>query len=484
MQQSDPDVRIDAWLREQLDAVPEPARAVAEALDAAASTPQRHGRLFWLRQLLGLDRSRIQRGDAERPEVVLMPGLPAGSAGTRALGREGAIPLPLMLLALAVALAIVGALAWMTVGPGRELIGGSTRVGTVAPEQPLRPLDPPGPDRVIAVDPENGHFATLDGAIAAAEPGDRIELYPGTYQAEVTITDDVTIVGVGDREDIIVEPLPLAEGEDVRDRVRRVFTLRDSDATLQGFTVRSSLNGTTIVVDGGSPQLLDLYVDPVGDGTMGSPTSPREAFELGGGTTATVRDSLITSLGSVFGGATPVFERVTFDGGCLFIEDGGTDPIVRDTTFRDSRCPGFSISAAKGASATLEANHIYSRPDQAGIRAANSSTSVAVRGTDITGGREGILATDGAEIDVMTTQVDEAQVGVRVIDADAILRLNRLERNVTGLQVSGDGYLETISNDICDNELNLDLADGALVPLAQNAVRADCRTGSATEDGT
>ena len=148
----------------------------------------------------------------------------SGGPGCRRLGcaraAEGAIATPLVLAVLAVALAVIGTAAWLTVGPGRELIAGSDA------GQPLRPIDGSGPVRVIAVDPVDGHFATLAQAVAEAEPGDRIELYPGIHQAEVVVTKDIEIVGVGDRRTVIVEPLPLAEGEVLTDRLRVLITLQ------------------------------------------------------------------------------------------------------------------------------------------------------------------------------------------------------------------------------------------------------------------
>lgn len=479
MKRSGPDVRIDAWLRDELDAVPEPTRALSRALDAAMVTPQRRGRLFWLRQLLGSEQTTVTHGRLDRPEIVLTPGSPSSGV----MHRQGAASTSVVMVVLLVAVTVVGAMAWLTVGPGRELLGGGPQEAATISEQPMRPLDPPGPDRVIVVHPEDGHFATIAGAVAAAQTGDRIEVYPGTYQAEVTITEDVTVAGVGDRESIVIESADVAPGEDERDRLHDVFTLRDSDAILQGFTVRGSLNGTAIAIDGGSPQLLDLFIDPLGEMDFGSPTTPRESIEFSSGSTAIVRDTVMTSLSSVIDGAAPLMERVTFEGGCLLIEGIGTAPTITDASYHQSECPGFSVSVAKGASATLVANHVYSSPDQAGVRVANDGSRVVISGSDITGGREGILVTSGAEVEVQRSQVDEAEVGVRVLDADASLLLNRFERNGTGLRVSGDTYLETIDNDICDNDLNLDLHDGALVPLAQNRVCVDGSSELAVEGG-
>jgi hypothetical protein len=479
-----PDQIIDRWLRDELDAVPEPARAVSDAVNAAAVTPQRRGRLHRLRRLLGMDGARVDHGRHDRPEVVLMPSVGSGGlADPGVVRREGSVPLVAVLAVLLTAAVVVGASAWLTVGPGRELIGGSSEQGTTTPEQPMRPLDPPGPDRVIVVDPADGHFSTIAGAVAAAVPGDRIELHPGTYQAEVVITADITITGVGDRTEVIVEPLPLPPGGDVRDRMRDVFTLRGSDATLRGFTLRGSSNGTAIHVDGGSPLIEDLVIDPDGDMRTGGPSQPREAIVATGGSSPIIRDSLLRSLAAFDGGATPLIEDTVMEASCLLIEGTGTAPTVRNVTFQGSECPGFSISVAKGASAEIVANHIYSLDENAGIRAANEGTHVAISGTDISGGREGILVSFGAEATAHRSMVTGAEVGVRLVDATLDLQLGRLEDNGIGLQVSGDSYLETSGMDVCDNGRNLELRDGAMVPYDQNRVCLDGTSELATEAG-
>jgi hypothetical protein len=471
---------IDQWLREQLDAVPEPTRAVRDAIDAAVVTPQRRGRWHWLRQLLGLDRSTMAHGRHDQPEIVLTPSIGADQGGASALRHEGAASLPIAVVVVLTASVLLGAASWFTVGPGAGTRGAPVGGDATVPEQPRMPLDPPGPDRVIVVDPDEGHFSTLGGAVAAAIPGDRIELHPGTYQAELVIEEDITIAGVGDDPGaIVVEAPTLPQGSDPTGRLRHVLTLRDSDATLSGFTVRGTTYGTAIIVDGGSPTLDGLVVDPDADIFTGSPDRPHESINVTGRASPIIRDTVVTSLLGVGEGATPELSGVTFEGSCILIEGEGTAPTITDATFRGSKCPGFSISIAGGADATIRAAHIYSEggvPDGAGIRVANEGSGALIDGSDISGGRDGIFVIDGAEVSVISTRVAGADHGVRVQGADLTLQLGQLFDNGVGLKVSGEGLLETFDNDICDNGQNLDLSDGAQVPRAQNRV---CEDGTA-----
>ena len=69
-------------------------------------------------------------------------------------------------------------------------------------------LEPPvdgGRDIIVAGD-GSGHFRTISDAVAAAVDGDRIEVMPGTYRDSVTITTDISIHGVGARDEVVVEP--------------------------------------------------------------------------------------------------------------------------------------------------------------------------------------------------------------------------------------------------------------------------------------
>ena len=484
MSAPDTDRLIDAWLREELDAVPEPTRALQGALDAAAVTAQNRGRLHWLRLLLGLDTSFTQHGRPERPEIVLSPpGGPSGT-GTAVVSGAGSTSLPVIVAAALAVVVLAAVAAWLVIGPGSAMLGGSQIEGTTSPEQPQRPLDPPGPDRVIVVDPAEGHFSTIAGAVAAAEPGDRIELHPGTYQAEVVIDEDITIAGVGDRDTIVVESLPPAPGEAVTDRLHVIFTLRASDATLQGFTLRGSSNGTAVAVEGGAPLIDDLVIDPEGDMRTAGPAQPRESLSVTGAARPTIRNSVLTSLAGVSGGAAPLFEDVAFEGGCLLVEGEGTSPTVRDTDFVGSECPGFSVSVSAGARTIIEASPIESLPGNAGIRVANEGSSAEISGTGISGGREGVYVWGGAAVTLHRSNAQGADIGVRVLDAELVLQDGAIIGNGVGLEVSGDSYLETVDTDICDNDRNLDLRDGAMVPFELNRVCVDGTSELVKVDGS
>lgn len=57
-------------------------------------------------------------------------------------------------------------------------------------------------------------FATVQRAVDAARPGDRIQLLPGTYREQVSIDKSLSIVGAGTHATMIRAPETLVPGED------------------------------------------------------------------------------------------------------------------------------------------------------------------------------------------------------------------------------------------------------------------------------
>ena len=69
-----------------------------------------------------------------------------------------------------------------------------------------------------------GHFATITEAVAAANDGDTILVKPGTYVEAVTIDKDITLIGDGPRDQIVIENPPdgpMADRTDVVDDAGR-----------------------------------------------------------------------------------------------------------------------------------------------------------------------------------------------------------------------------------------------------------------------
>ena len=220
--------------------------------------------------------------------------------------------------------------------------------------------------------------------------------------------------------------------------------------------------------------------------STGSPDHPREALGVLGGASPTVRASEFTSLSYVEGGSAPVFEDVDFRQGCLLVEGAGTSPTVRGSDFTESACPGFSISVAGGAHLDIAAAVIESLPGSTGIRVANEGSSATINGTSVSGGLEGVLVGPGAAVTVERSNVQGADLGLRVQDGELVLSNGAVVGNRVGLQVGGTSFLEVSDSDFC-NDLDFDLRDGAEMPPDVTPANRICVEGNgepATEAGS
>ncbi|WP_170941043.1 right-handed parallel beta-helix repeat-containing protein [Antarctobacter heliothermus] len=79
-------------------------------------------------------------------------------------------------------------------------------VANRVPKQVVEPNPSIGPIVAMTVKQDgSGDFRTIADAVKAAEPGARIEIYPGTYQGGVDVDKALDLVGIGDRDKIIWE---------------------------------------------------------------------------------------------------------------------------------------------------------------------------------------------------------------------------------------------------------------------------------------
>jgi parallel beta-helix repeat protein len=224
-----------------------------------------------------------------------------------------------------------------------------------------------------------GDYTGIQAAIAAAEPGMRIEVHPGTYTQGLDVTKPVEIVGIGNRADIV---LRVAEDNAVR------------------WTAESGrIANLTILQDGG--QYFGFHIAAGSVVLEDSELSSRglAVMAVRGNEGATIRRNVIRdgAQGGIF----------LFEGGRALIEDNeifghalggievkeGADPIVRGNTLRDGAGSGLFVN--DGGRGRYEGNQIFN----------NALANVEVKGADdplITGNvvrnglQGGIMVSDGA----------------------------------------------------------------------------------------
>ncbi|NJO06931.1 MAG: hypothetical protein HC876_16225 [Chloroflexaceae bacterium] len=117
------------------------------------------------------------------------------------------------------------------------------------PEPPQREADDRPRGRTLIVDPwyREGEFGTISEAIAAANPGDRIMVKPGTYEEALVIAKPgLEIIGDGGREHVIVEA---TQGH--------VISFRTTIGRVVGLTIRqlNTVNQAHCCIDIGQGRL-------------------------------------------------------------------------------------------------------------------------------------------------------------------------------------------------------------------------------------
>lgn len=78
------------------------------------------------------------------------------------------------------------------------------RYATVLELQKQIYSNPPQRLHIVVSQEGKGHFTTIDDAIKIAPPDSLITVHPGVYHLDTTIDKNVTIIGEGSREDIII----------------------------------------------------------------------------------------------------------------------------------------------------------------------------------------------------------------------------------------------------------------------------------------
>ena len=474
------DPRIEAWLRDELDAVPEPSRATDQAVAAAAYTAQHQPVVRRLRRLLRSEQRHARREQPlPPPETVIWadpPGAPGRASGAAsARPASTALPLPIAVVAIAVAIVLAAAGLFLTIGPGSGLLGGTVPASlspTAAPALQIQPRAKSGRDLVVAAD-GSGHFWTLSDALAEAVSGDRIQVAPGEYIESVVITEDIAITGSGDRDAVVIRASHTGAAS-AASGPAYALRLDRSDAVISGLTVVGAEIGTAVIVEGGSPTLDGMAIDAAGPQTGANPAKPKQAIAIRNGSSAALTNSEISAFIEVASGSQATLANNLVRGSCLRVEGQGTDAQVTENTFDRSECYGFSITVASGANADLHHNEITVGVQNDAIRVAGDGTTAEISSQVIRGGDFGIWISAGADATVRRSKVTEARTGIAVMGADAILDTLEIRHNGTGLLVDRGAAPSLVNNTICENATNVDIRDAPEISQTGNDVADPC----------
>jgi parallel beta-helix repeat protein len=431
--------RVRDWLRETALTGADAARGLDKLLNDFPTTPQRRRwwRIAWTNR--GRDVSRSVTGH-----------------GTTSSGRSPAMFGPFRLAVASVILVIVGGFALIRLAepsPPPPLLAGATLV--VAPDG-------------------SGDFTTISAAVAAAADGDIIQVMPGHYLESVAVVGKaLTITGIGDRDEIIVEatsataPNSPADEPEVFDWA---FFLLDTSSTLSNMTVVGQERGTAIPIAGADAA-------PILDGLVirlkGQWTGDHTPIWWEDGAGGVLRNSGVEGFMGVSSNAGVIIEDNEMPSTCIVLWDRGAQATIRNNTIRD--CPyEFGIKLEQG-SAIIEGNDIsvaeappgphssYS-DGRTGIVITSHEAGTVIHDNDIHDNTRGIgasLPSDSpANAEIDGNRVVNNAIGITIASDDITLRDNTVTGNVSGVLVGG-GSPTLTGNTITGNETGLRIGRGS-----------------------
>ena len=317
-------------------------------------------------------------------------------------------------------LAVTGALAL-------ALIAGGALPGTV--DQDLG--DAPGDaDYIVAADGSGTH-ETLEAAVAAARDGDTIAVRPGTYDVALEITSDISIIGDGDPEAVVLQ----------RQDRGPIMALRDADVTVSGLTVSGPK--AWLEVHAGSPVIDGVLFDRLGDSDPGWSAS----LSVGGGSTASVRDSLFTDSGriDIIDSAATIAGIEVRDSGPIYVIGQMDGAAIEDSVFTATRGRNGALILQGAGDAVVEGNQFVD--NAMGIKVENATSTI--RDNTFRGNGEAIWVT---------------ALG------DPNVEANTIEGNVVGIRVDAHRAPSIVGNRICDNETDLEFAEPNGITLSGNTI--------------
>ena len=371
----------------------------------------------------------------------------------------------------------------------------------------------PGTTHVVAAD-GTAEFDTIGAAVDAAADDDVISILPGTYVESIVVDRDLSLIGDGPREEIVIR---VPQGEvgvtSWSDETTRPYglLLTGPSVVVSDITVEVPVGATGIAATSGSPLIERVSI-------VGLP-HPEADFHDGhhamgffGQTSPTVRESewdgytAVRHASALFEGNTIMRDGISID--------GHGDSIVRDNTFIEQ---GWLNTT--GATATVEGNEFIGggasfdvasvvevrgntfrdvlgngdqRDDTAiildgrGTRAivaantvSNTNNGIELRygaGADITGNTlETSLVgidlgwTEGVSVDGNSLTGEGAGI-VLVASADANIVGNSIDVGGRGIAI-GSGAAPTVAgNQVCGADESIYLAEGAEPELRDNEI--------------
>lgn len=330
-------------------------------------------------------------------------------------------------------------------------------------------------DSAIFVDQSgSGDFTTITAAVTAAADGDTVMIRPGAYSDALHIDKDISLVGDGPREEIIIggsDASSTIAGSDCESEFPCMLLFDQSNASLSNVTIRGPFAG--VGVAGGAPTiegvLFDqdierLSEDAAFSGVVLSIVEESAARivdnDFRGDSDLTIQD-----------GSDPLIENNRLEGWGVNAAWPGDDAILRSNVISGSRASGISIHHA---TTMLIEDNVIRDVARDGISADFNGArgfDVVMRGNEISGnGGSGIYMGGGANPTIEGNTLTDNNFGVFVTVGDAIVRDNDISGGAIGLVIAGGGTPQIADNTIGEVGRGMSITNGSGATLTGNTV--------------
>jgi len=329
-------------------------------------------------------------------------------------------------------------------------------------------------DAIVVAADGSGDYTTISEAVAAAVDGDMIMVRPGEYTDPVYVDKDISVIGDGPRDEIVIGGHDMSAtiaDSDCESEFPCMLLLDQSDASLSNVTIRGAFAGVGVV--GGAPTIEGVLFDQNMERTSDGAPFSGVVLSIGEDSAAQIIDNefMGDSDLTIQDGANPLVEGNTLDGWGINAAWPGDDAILRGNEINGSRASGISIHHA---STLLIEDNVIRDVTRDGITADFNGArgfDAVVRGNTISGNAgSGIAMGSGANPTIEGNTLADNNFGIFLQVGDAIVRDNDVNGGAIGIVVAGGGAQQITGNTIETTGRGISITNGSAATLSGNTV--------------